>query len=146
MKTNFPYIFTSVLVIFIHVLTAGAQDNSQLNLPEGAKFRFGKGWIEDLAYSPDGERLAVAGSIGVWLYDAKTGEELNLIAGHTSAVNSVAFSSRWTYVCYRKLRSYRPSMGYLYRRTHPNPLRTYVRSRECCIQSEWTDNRKWKLG
>lgn len=54
----------------------------QSNLPEGAKARFGKGRIFDVAYSPDGKRLAVASSIGVWLYDAETGAELDLFTGH----------------------------------------------------------------
>jgi WD40 repeat protein len=32
--------------------------------------RFGYGWANDIAWSPDGSTLAVATSIGVWLYDA----------------------------------------------------------------------------
>jgi WD40 repeat protein len=32
--------------------------------------RFGRGWAQTAAWSPDGTRLAVAGSIGVWVYDA----------------------------------------------------------------------------
>ena len=92
MKTQAYLILVVLLAIFTIEPNTFAQDNTQLNLPEGAKFRFGKGRIEDLAYSPDGARLVVASSIGVWLYDAKTGKELNLISGHTSAVNSVAFS------------------------------------------------------
>lgn len=34
---------------------------------------------------------AVASSIGIWIYDAQTGEEINLLEGHTSFVKSVAF-------------------------------------------------------
>ena len=41
---------------------------------------------------PDGTKMAVAGSIGIWLYDAQTGEELELLIGHTVWVWSVAFS------------------------------------------------------
>ena len=37
-------------------------------------------------------------SIGVWLYDANTGAEVNLLAGHTSVVRSVAFSPDGTKV------------------------------------------------
>ena len=37
--------------------------------PTGAKVRLGKGQIYDLKYSPDGTRLAVTSSIGIWLYD-----------------------------------------------------------------------------
>ena len=68
------------------------QDYMQLNLPEGAKARFGKGSIRQIAYSPDGTRLAVASSIGIWLHDLLTSTEPPLIAGHLSGVKSVAFS------------------------------------------------------
>ena len=49
-------------------------------------------YINEIAYSPDGTRLAVAGSIWIWIYDAQTSEELNLLTGHTDYVNSVSFS------------------------------------------------------
>ncbi len=65
----------------------------QFNLPEGAKARLGKGWISGgIAYSPDGTRLAVTSSIGIWIYDANTYAEITLLTGHTDHVNSVAFS------------------------------------------------------
>ena len=85
-------IFTLVLGICVHVSTTTAQDYMQMNLPEGAKIRLGKGTIQVLAYSPDGAQLAVATRIGVWLSDAETGEVLNLIVGHTAAVQCMAFS------------------------------------------------------
>ena len=34
----------------------------------------------------------VASGIGIWLYDANSGQELNLLIGHTAVVNSVSFS------------------------------------------------------
>lgn len=75
-----------VLLIYFAILTFGlnasSQDLSQSYLPEGAKARLGKGRIFDVAYSSDGKRLAVASSIGVWLYDAETGAELDLLTGH----------------------------------------------------------------
>lgn len=56
---------------------APAQDYTRWNLPEGAVARLGKGRIGDgdraLAFSPDGGRLAVAASTGIWVYDARTG-------------------------------------------------------------------------
>ena len=69
-----------------------AQDSPQWHLPEGAKARLGKGRISEIAYSPDSTRLAVASGIGIWIYDAETGEELDLLSGHTSSVYSVSFS------------------------------------------------------
>ena len=69
-----------------------AQDYTRMSLPEGAKARLGKGIISDIAYSPDGRRLAVSGSIGVWIHDAQSGKALSLITGDTSYVNSVSFA------------------------------------------------------
>ena len=54
--------------------------------------RLGKGRISDIKYSPDGARLAVAGSLGVWLYDAATRKEIKLLTAHTGWVGGVAFS------------------------------------------------------
>ena len=56
------------------------------------KVRFGKGRINGVTYSPDGNRRAVASSIGVLICDAHTGEELKLLSGHASEVLSVAYS------------------------------------------------------
>ena len=81
------------LVLFtLSLPTALAQDYTRWNLPEGATARVGKGSIHELKYSPDGTRLAVASSIGIWLYDTRTHEEAALLTGHTGEVNSVAFS------------------------------------------------------
>ena len=81
-----------ILVVTLCVPAAFAEDYTQLNLPEGAKARFGKGIVTDIKYSPDGMRLAVAGSTGIWLYDVQTGDERDLFTDHTNSVNSVAFS------------------------------------------------------
>ena len=67
-------------------------DYTQWNLPKDAKARLGKGRANDIAYSPDGRRLAVASSIGIWLYDTDSGKELDLLTGHTAKVLSVAFN------------------------------------------------------
>ena len=67
-------------------------DYQTWHLPEGAIARLGKGRINEVAFSPDGSLLAVASSIGIWLYDAATSRELALLLGHTSEVTSVSFS------------------------------------------------------
>ena len=56
-----------------------AQEYTQWHLPEGAIKRLGKGKINDVKFSPDGNRLAVATDIGIWIYDAHTGAEITLI-------------------------------------------------------------------
>ena len=64
----------------------------QWNLPEGARARLGKGFVMDIAFSPDGEIMAAASSSGVWLYDAETGAETALLGVHGEWAQAVAFS------------------------------------------------------
>ena len=85
----------SVVFFFtFYAITAFSQGHNQLGLPEGAKARLGKGNIKQIKYSPDGKYLAVATSIGVWLYDGNTLQAVDLLTGHDDApVTSIAFSS-----------------------------------------------------
>ncbi len=62
-------------------------------LPKGAKARFGKGAIRDIKFSPDGVQFAVATTIGIWMYDAKTGVEKSLLPGDRHGFKGIAFSS-----------------------------------------------------
>ena len=66
-------------------------DSLRWHLPEGTQARLGKGRIVEIEYSPDGTLLAVASSIGTWIHDAATGQDLELLAGHTDRVTCVAF-------------------------------------------------------
>ena len=86
---------TVMLLVFFTLFSRNifAQGPSQWHLPEGAKARLGKGKIHEIQYSPDGTRLAVAGPIGIWLYDTGTYQEIALLTGHTSWINSIAFST-----------------------------------------------------
>ena len=92
MKAKLYQTLTVLLVLLAFAPNTFAQDYTQLGLPEGAKVRLGKGWVGEIAYSPDGTRLAVASGIGIFLYDTQTCEELNLLTGHTSWGESVVFS------------------------------------------------------
>ena len=88
-------LFCKFSILFISVLlpqSAFAQDYIRWGLPEGATARLGKGSIFNIAYSPDGARLAVANYIGVWIYDAYTGAEIALFTEHKRKVRSVTFS------------------------------------------------------
>ena len=70
-----------------------SQDFTQWSLPDSAIARLGKGSISgDIAFSPDGSRLAVSGSIGIWIYDAYTGAEVNLYPRNLNGVSNVVFS------------------------------------------------------
>ena len=77
-------------------MIAQPQDYSRVNLPDGAIIRLGEGRAsyEDrgIAFSPDGSRLAVATSIGIWFYDVETFDEIALLAEHAEDATAVAFS------------------------------------------------------
>ena len=61
------------------------------HLPDGAMVRLGKGRIDDIAFSPAGQYLAVASGIGVWIYEVATSRALMLLPT-ASSVLSVSFS------------------------------------------------------
>ena len=72
----------TVLIIVVSVLSISicfSQEYTRWHLPERAVQRFGKGIIRDIAYFPDGNQIAVSSSIGIWIYDVNTGEELDLL-------------------------------------------------------------------
>ena len=94
MRSKLFLIFlTFFLFSRLYLPTTDAQESPQWNLPEGVSARLGKGDVAEMAYSPDGSRLAVGSSIGIWVYDVRSGTEVALIGGHTGgSVRSVAFS------------------------------------------------------
>ena len=65
--------------------------------------RFGYGSIAQLAYSPDGVRVAVGGSGGVTIWNTEKATVEQVLEGHTSYVTSVAW---WPYGCYLASGSY----------------------------------------
>lgn len=82
-----------LLFCVLYSLNTFAQDYTQWALPEGAKMRLGKGVIYgNITFSPDSSLLAVASSIGIWLYDGHTGKEQNLLTNNSNYVSSIAFS------------------------------------------------------
>ena len=72
-----------IALLLISVLFLSLQSNAfseaytRWHLPPGAKARLGKGKINAVKYFPDGNKLAVATAIGIWIYDVHTGEELD---------------------------------------------------------------------
>ena len=83
---------TLLMLLVLFLPHTPAQGVTHLNLPEGAVARLGKGRFPEIQYSPDGTRLAVASTIGIWLYDTTTDRAVALLTGHTDRVVSVAFS------------------------------------------------------
>lgn len=82
-----------VLCIFFIICTNAISKN-QIDgyVPDGALQRFGKGYVFDFDYSPDGSHLAVASTIGIWIYDMETSEEVKLLSVDTDFLKTVKFS------------------------------------------------------
>ena len=66
---------------------------TQWHLPEGATLRLGKGHIKDIKFVPDGTQFAVASSIGIWLYDARTGAEITRLNEKPRNIKTIVFST-----------------------------------------------------
>ena len=93
MKITFFSILTILCVATLFSSYNGfAQDSPQWHLPEGATTRLGKGWLAEIQYSPDGTRLAAGGSLGVWIYDTATDEEIALLTADGSGVSALAYA------------------------------------------------------
>ena len=86
MKSKLFLILVVGSTMFAFMLNTFSQNSSQWHLPEGAILRLGKGAVRNIEYSPDGTRLAVSSTVGIWLYDAETGEELDLLTGQRGII------------------------------------------------------------
>ncbi len=112
-----------VLSVAIHpkgtsFATAG-QDGRALiwNASDGEVSRaieVGSGWVENVAWSPDGQRLAVSCSRQVLVYDAE-GAEVWRSEEHPSTVSAIAWSSvsELATACYGRASFFRASTGEL---------------------------------
>ncbi|RKU27370.1 hypothetical protein C6497_11520 [Candidatus Poribacteria bacterium] len=88
-------IHTFIILLMITSLNTASvvgEEFSQWNLPDKAKYRLGKGIIQKVLYSPNGEYIAVKSSIGIWIYDAHTGKTLKLFSDVHSKINLIEFS------------------------------------------------------
>ena len=88
-------ILTLLILIFLSTFflpIVFAQDAHQWRLPEGTIEWFGKGRIYDVKYAPDSTRLAVATTLGIWIYDATTYQVLHFLKKHEDLVERIVFS------------------------------------------------------
>ena len=93
MKKRLFFIFLTLLCVStFYQPNTFAQDSPQWHLPEGATARLGKGWLYEIQYSPDGTRLAAAGSLGIWIYDTATDKEISLLTGYGYAISALSYS------------------------------------------------------
>ena len=92
MDRFYRVLLISTLLIGLAVFAAEAQKDeaaenyTKWQLPKAAKARFGKGGINAIQFSPDGTHIAVGSSIGIWIYDLKTGKEVDMLPGMSQAI------------------------------------------------------------
>ena len=79
-----------LFIVSLYLPHAHGQHYSRWDLPEGAKLRIGKGSINNIMYSPDGNQLIVQCFKGIWIYDLQTGVELDYITDQDAEVYAVS--------------------------------------------------------
>lgn len=81
------------LLLFLTTSTLYSQKRTyKIELPEGATARLGRGSIHDLKYSMDGTRIAVATSMGIWVYDTTELNEIYLLRKNSRRMFFSTFS------------------------------------------------------
>jgi WD40 repeat protein len=109
MLRRFVLLFTMLLIItttMVPLVSAQEPPLEPITLDNADQIeelvRFGNGvFTGSLAYSPDGATLAVAGSIGIWLYDTSDFEQAPRLIERSASVTRVAFSANGEYLLYR---------------------------------------------
>ncbi|MBC8230309.1 hypothetical protein H8E77_12245 [bacterium] len=81
--------FTTFISVVFGLWTVSTFGQS---FPERPTVYLTKGSINDIAYSPDGKLLAVAGSLGVFLYDAGSLTEVGLLPAEKFTVSAITFA------------------------------------------------------
>lgn len=69
-----------------------SEDTTTWALPEGVIARLGRGREPDIAFSQDGNYLAIGNSLGLWMYDLETLKPLSLWETERGMIISAAFS------------------------------------------------------
>ena len=95
-ETSFSIFSLLLIVSMICLPDISAQEYTQWELPEYAIARLGKGRINDMRYSPDGTLLAVATTIGIWIYDTETYQERSLLMQKNKGVEKILFDAKGT--------------------------------------------------
>lgn len=92
-------LFFTLFVAIVCTQETTTQEYTTWGLADGAKTRLGKGEIAAILFSPDGSLLAVASSVGIWLYDTETGKELALLPRNREGFNvSVASATGGAFI------------------------------------------------
>ena len=73
--------------------TESFKNCTQPELPPSFKERLNKKQVTEIAFSPNGSRLAAGGDQRIWIYDLDSGAQLAMLAGHTGRIRALAFAS-----------------------------------------------------
>lgn len=91
-ETIFHLLVLIFIAISVLVPQTFAQHETQVNLPNSAIARLGKGKITKMQFLSEGTLLAVGSDIGVWIYEVNTGNVKHLLAPHPGGVDNFALS------------------------------------------------------
>ena len=82
-------------------LGASGNDVTTWARPEGAIARLGPGIVEALAFSPDGDYLAIGTRVGLWLYELETMSPVALWETERGLIVNITFSpnGEWIATC-----------------------------------------------
>lgn len=94
MKTTSCWILSALFITLAFTPNTFTQEGNEPQLPEGVKTRIEvSGKITgNIQFSLDGKELAVASSMGIWLYNAQNGAEAALLSGHEGEVRAIVYS------------------------------------------------------
>ena len=84
MKNRLFSILTVPFVVFTFLSCSLIRDPQVGDLPDGSKAQHRMGFINNIQYSPDGTKLTVASSSGIWHYDAQTGKKLGVFTPYST--------------------------------------------------------------
>ncbi|MYF98831.1 hypothetical protein F4212_06790 [Candidatus Poribacteria bacterium] len=89
-----PHITLTITLIIstLSTPTFAQKMKNGVELPDGAAARLGNGFVYDIQYTEDGTRLAVATSMGIWIYDTINYKKINLLTNHSTRSQVLAVS------------------------------------------------------
>ena len=97
MKKVLLFIFFALGIVWVFIMASLLPrnilpENSQWQFPIDENAGLRTNGINDIQYSPDGNYLAVATAIGIWLYNLNSDEEPVLLTTDSVSVYNVSFS------------------------------------------------------